>query len=229
VQLHNGNGKRWLLIGALILGVFWIINDSYQDGYTDALIETGQVTNVRRFDRGPDFPWGLLIVSGIAYVAWRKGAFDRFGGPGGPFSGGDGNGQRGMQRYGTNGGAGYGAGAATGGADSGQGFGPVLRGPRGFFEEWHRQAHESMSPRPAAPPTPPAPAPPRQPQPPFAPAAAPAAGNGNNGPQGAGYAPAPSAPAPEYWAAMARESGAGGDGGNSATSSTPPRPPVSNV
>jgi hypothetical protein len=220
VQLHNGNGKRWLLIGALILGVFWIINDSYQDGYTDALIETGQVTNVRRFDRGPDFPWGLLIVSGIAYVAWRKGAFDRFGGPGGPFSGGDGNEQRGMQRYGADGGTGYGAGAAPGNA--GQGFGPAFRGPRGFFEEWHRQAHESMAPRPAAPP---APAPQ---QPPFAPAA-PTTDNGTNGSQSAGYAPAPSAPAPEYWAAMARESGAGGDGGGAATSSGPPRPPVSNV
>jgi hypothetical protein len=202
VQGQHGNGKRWLLIGALILGVFWIINDSYHDGYTDALIETGQVTNVRRFDRGPHFPWGLLIVGGIAYVAWRKGAFDRFGGPGSPFGGnGNGNGSafgsRGMQRYGADGGPS--APAEPGpGANQGVGVGPLFRGPRGFFEEWHRQAHASAAAWHAAPPAPPA-----APRPPAPPAE-------NGGTPGAGYAPAPSAPAPEYWAAMARESGAAG-------------------
>ena len=48
-----------------------------------------------------DFPWGLVILGGIGYIAWRKGAFDRFGGPGGPFGNGGHYGQRGMQRYGT--------------------------------------------------------------------------------------------------------------------------------
>ena len=41
-----------------------------------------------------------MILGGIGYVAWRKGAFDRFGGPGGPFGNGGHYGQRGMQRYG---------------------------------------------------------------------------------------------------------------------------------
>ena len=48
----------------------------------------GKRPDMRRYHDGPDFPWGLVILGGIGYVAWRKGAFDRFGGPGGPFNGG---------------------------------------------------------------------------------------------------------------------------------------------
>src|SRR5215207_9371069 len=134
VHNGNGNGKKWLLIGLLVLGGFWLVNDAYDDGYRDALVQSGQGQTVRHYQGGPHFPWGLVILGGIGYVAWRKGAFDRFGGPGGPFNGG--NGQRGMQRYGA------GRGPAT---PSDQGFGSGFRSPRAFFDEWHRQAHEEAS------------------------------------------------------------------------------------
>ena len=108
----NGNGKRWVLIGLLVLGGFWLINDAYDDGFRDASVQSGQTSGMRRYHDGPDFPWGLVILGGIGYVAWRKGAFDRFGGPGGPFNGGHGHGQRGIQHYG------------SGANPSGQGFNP---------------------------------------------------------------------------------------------------------
>ena len=160
----NGNSKRWLLIALLVLGGFWLVNDSYGDGYRDALVQTGQAGNVRYYRGGPDFPWGLLILGGIGYIAWRKGAFDRFGGPGGPFGG---NSQRGVQPY-------------------GPGNNPVFRGPRGLFEEWHRESHQAHEAQQAQ----------RlrqdaQPQAPAAPAP-----------------PAPPAPSPEYWDTMSRASGA---------------------
>src|ERR1044072_4154911 len=128
----NGNGKRWLLIGLVVLGGFWLANDAYHDGYYDALVETGQVSQFHNYN-GPHFPWGLLIIGGIAFIAWRKGAFDRFGGPGGPF--GSFTGDRGDQQY---------APASA----------PVSRGPRAYFDEWHRQAHpaqRNVAPVPAAP------------------------------------------------------------------------------
>src|SRR5829696_533317 len=100
-SVHNANGKRWLLIGLLVLGGFWLVNDSYDDGYRDALVQSGQAQTVRNYRGGAHFPWELAILGGIGYIAWRKGAFDRFGGPGGPFgNSGSSNGERGMQRYG---------------------------------------------------------------------------------------------------------------------------------
>jgi hypothetical protein len=184
--VHNGhghgNGKRWIFIVLLILGAFWLVNDSYQDGYTDALVQTGQAGNVRYYRGGPDFPWGLLILGGLGYVAWRKGAFDRFGGPGGPFGSGQGNGdgQRGVQRYGP--GSGY-----APGQQQQQQWG-MFRGPRAVFDDWHREAHRQHAPQPPAPPmqTP------------------------GNGAEHGGFsypappasAPAPTPPAPEYWATM---------------------------
>jgi hypothetical protein len=197
--VHNGNGqgKKWLLIGLLVLGGFWLVNDAYGDGYRDALVQTGQAQNIRLYRGGPDFPWGLVILGGIGYVAWRKGAFDRFGGPGGPFNGGNGNGQRGMQRYG----AGNSPAQAYGSPLSSQGFGSGFRGPRAFFDEWHRQAHEAAShtqyPAPPAPPSPSTP-----------PAGAPAAASGAGASEG-GFdpTPPPTPPAPEYWASMAGATG----------------------
>jgi hypothetical protein len=172
-----------LLIGLLILGVYWLINDSYRDGYTDALVQTGQVANARYYRGGPDFPWGLLFVGGIGYIAWRKGAFDRFSGPGGPF----GNSQRGIQQYG----AGY---DARSGQE--QGYGPAFRGPRAFFDEWHRQAHEASGTwdhQPAA----------------QAASAARRSENGHGEPQATvTQTPPPPPPAPDYWAAMAQAAGA---------------------
>jgi len=183
----HGNGKRWLLIGLLVLGGFWLVNDSYRDGYTDALIQTGQTVNVRQFrDSGPDFPWGPVILAGIGFVAWRKGAFDRFGVPGGPFAGGRGS--------------------------------PSFRGPRAYFDEWHRESHEAERRQYVAsvvPPAPPAPAPQTSPPPSTE-------ASGNGVPQ-TGYAatPPPPPPAPEYWAAMARAAEAAGNTGVSGESSGP--------
>jgi hypothetical protein len=206
VQHGNGNGKRWLLIGLLVLGGFWLVNDAYDDGYRDALVQSGQAQTIRHYRGGPDFPWGLLILGGIGYVAWRKGAFDRFGGPGGPFGNGGNSGQRGVQRFG----AGYGPAQAPGAA-AGYGGGPVFRGPRAFFEEWHRQAHEEAAraqyAASAAPPAPPAGAP----------------GANHDAAQG-GFAatPPPTPPAPEYWASMA---GAAQAAGTPNATATPPAAP----
>ena len=190
----NGNGKRWLLIGLLVLGGFWLVNDSYDDGYRDALVQSGQTQTIRHYRGGPHFPWGLVILGGIGYIAWRKGAFDRFGGPGGPFNGGH-HSERGVQRYGT----GHGPAQAPGTQAAGQGGSPVFRGPRAFFEEWHRQAHEeaARTQRPATP-APPAPS-----------SGAPGV---NHGSSQTGFAPTPppTPPAPDYWASMAGAAGAAG-------------------
>jgi hypothetical protein len=102
---------------------------------------------------GGGFPWGLLIIGGILYLLWRNGMFDGRGRHGG---------------YGP----GYGPGPGQGG--------PGFRGPREYFDEWHRQAHEAGAQPQAQAPV--APAAPAAPQAPAAPAAqapqAPAAGNG---------------------------------------------------
>ena len=194
--MHNGhgsgNGKRWIFIVLLILGGFWLVNDAYQDGYTDALVQTGQAGNVRFYRGGPDFPWGIVILGGLGYIAWRKGAFDRFGGPGGPFGPGRGNGERGVQRYGP----GYGY-APSPQQQQQQQWG-MFRGPHAVFDDWHRQAHHTEMPQP---PMSAAPSPP--PAPPAPPAQAP-----GNGAERGGFsdappmAPAPTPPAPEYWASM---------------------------
>ena len=199
--MQHGNGKRWLLIGLLALGGFWLVNDSYDDGFRDALVQTGQTQDFRHYQGGPHFPWGLLILGGIGFVAWRKGAFDRFGGPGGPFGSfgnGSHHGERGIQRYGASNGS-----AQTPGAQAyGQGGSPVFRGPRAYFDEWHRQAHEENARA-------------QYPAPPASPA--PSAGT-----PGASYAtpqgsfaptPPPTPPAPEYWASMARAAEAAGTPG----------------
>ncbi len=185
----QGNGKRWLLIALLVLGGFWLVNDAYDDGYRDALVQTGQAGSARYYRGGPHFPWGLVIVGGIAYVAYRKGAFDRFGGPGGPFGNG-GNGQRGVQPYGAQ-------------------HGPAFRGPRAFFDEWHRQSHEAHQAWQtvhSAPPTPPAP--------PAQTHAQTGNGSSHEGVTQA-QAPAPTPPAADYWTTL---------GGQTATAAPPANP-----
>lgn len=206
--MHNGNGhgngKRWLLIALLVLGGFWLASDSYRDGYTDALIQTGQAGNARIYRGGPHFPWGLVILGGIGYVAWRKGAFDRFSGPGGPFGGG-GNGQRGIRRYD----AGNGSAHMTGAPAAGSGFGAAFRGPRAVFDEWHRQAHETAwdHARQAASMAHPSPSGPQGP-------GAHQQTQGDNGTprEAMGQAPAPTPPAADYWTAMGAASPAGQPG-----------------
>jgi hypothetical protein len=216
VQNHYGNGyrnghsngKRWLLIAALVLGGFWLASSSYHEGFTDGMIQSGQAPAAMRYRSGPHFPWEILIVGGIAYIAWRKGAFDRFGGPGGPFSGGP----RELGQYGPGGGPGQ-----TPPSGQGQGFGPAFRGPRAFFDEWHRQAHEAEQAQYPTTPTPPAP--PAQP----APSAADASGNGARQTVGQ-YAPAPSAPSPEYWTSINRPQGTTETNSNAGTPAAPEQP-----
>ncbi len=103
---------------------------------------------------GGGFPWGLLIIGGILYLLWRNGMF---GGPGRH------GGWRGGYGPGPGYGPGYGPGPEAGpgqGPAQGQG-GPGIRGPREYFDEWHRQAHEAeaqvQTQTPAAPPAPAAP------------------------------------------------------------------------
>jgi hypothetical protein len=202
----NGNGKRWLLIALLVLGGFWLVNDAYDDGYRDGLLQSGQgqTSAMWRYHDGPDFPWGLVILGGIGYIAWRKGAFDRFGGPGGPFGNGGNHGEGGVQRYGTGNSPTYVAGQQA----STQGSSPVFRGPRAFFEEWHRQAHEEAA----------------RAQYPASPAPQAGAPNSSHEAPQAGFAPTPppTPPAPEYWASMA---GAAEAASNPGTAVTPPAAP----
>ena len=107
------------------------------------------LTDSPMYYAGGGFPWGLLIIGGILYFLWRNGMF---GGPGR-----HGNGHR----YGGYG-SGYGPAQMPGAPGAEQGGDPVFRGPRGVFDEWHRQAHETAgtpahTQAPAAPPAPPAP------------------------------------------------------------------------
>jgi hypothetical protein len=215
-----------LLIGLLILGGFWLVSDSYWDGYSDGLLSSREGTVVR-YRGGPHFPWGLVIVGGIAYIAWRKGAFDRFGGPGGPFNAGGG---RGMQRYGDYR-PGNGPAPTPGHSGSGQGFGPMFRGPRAFFDEWHRQAHEAERQQRQSQgyyrDYPEAPAPPAPASQPASPAAA--AGNGASQAE-VGPTPPPPPPAPDYWTAMApsgRPAGTSEASTGGGTSAPPAQPQVS--
>lgn len=196
--MQQGNGKRWLLVGLLVLGGFWLVNDVYDDGYRDALVQTGQMQEFRHYDGDPDFPWGLLILAGIGYFAWRKGAFDRFGGPGGLFGNGGHHGERSVQRYGTGSSP-----APTPNASSfSQGESLVFRGPRAFFEEWHRQAHEEAART-------------QRPVPRTPPEHSSGAADVNHGASQRGFAPTPppTPPAPEYWASMAGSAEAAGTAG----------------
>jgi hypothetical protein len=90
---------------------------------------------------GGGFPWGLLILGGIIYFLWHKGVI---GGPGryGPRHGGYGDGYPPAPM------------PPTPNQGQGQGQGPAgsgFRGPRDYFDEWHRQAHEAQG-APAEPP-----------------------------------------------------------------------------
>jgi hypothetical protein len=97
---------------------------------------------------GGGFPWGLLIIGLILYFLWQKGVFD-------------GRGRHGRWHDGGGYGPGYGPPRGPEGPGQGSDFG--LRGPRDFFDEWHRQAHaaestQAQAQQPAAPVTPAAPA-----------------------------------------------------------------------
>jgi hypothetical protein len=209
--VHDRSGRKALLIGGAILGGIWLFKEAYWDGFTAGLIASGKATAVTPVHyAGGGFPWGLLIIGGIIYLLWRKGMF---GGPG--RNGGYGPG-RGIQRYGGGYGPGYEPGPAPdapgAGQPQGQGqnWGPEFHGPRAWFEEWHRQAHEAERAQRPAPPAPPAP-----------PAQTQAYGNAN--PQGGmSAAPPPPAPSPEYWTSMARAASAANDAGNAGAPVAPP-------
>jgi len=152
VQHGPGPGnKKPLIIGGAIIGAIWLLNSTYRDGFMDGLLASGKGEHMHYMGGG--FPWGLLIIGGILYFFWKKGSFDRHNGRG-PFGpGGYGppatmqqGGQQGpdprafmspeqrvqwdqqqaqwAQRYGQ---------------------GQQFRGPRGFFDDWHRQAHEGFN------------------------------------------------------------------------------------
>ena len=120
---------------------------------------------------GGGFPWGLLIIGGILYFLWHKGVI---GGPG------RGNWQRHNGGYYPAQMPGPGGPPPAGGQPAQQGqFGSQFpqqgefSGPRAWFDEWHRQAHEAENAQghghqaqPFTPPTPPAPAGPATPVPP---------------------------------------------------------------
>jgi hypothetical protein len=94
---------------------------------------------------GGGFPWGLLILGGIAYFLWTKGVFGGAGrfGNGGRF----GEGGYGAPYGPAQGPEGSGYGPSAG---AGQGNVPGFGGPRAMFEEWHRQAHETSGTQPHA-------------------------------------------------------------------------------
>ena len=106
------------------------------------------LTEMPLYTAGGGFPWGLLILGGIVYFLWHKGVIGgpgRFGGP----------------RHGGYGGYGNDYPPAPMPPAPGQGQGPAgpgFRGPREYFDEWHRQAHaaESVPTQPANVPQPPA-------------------------------------------------------------------------
>ena len=204
----NGNGKRWLLIGLLVLGGFWLVNDSYGDGYRDALVQSGQDAESAALPRRTRLPLGAADsrrhrlrrlaegrVRSLRWSGWslrerrslwpaRHAALW----------------QRAM------------SGSDARAAAPDQGGSPVFRGPRAFFEEWHRQAHEEAA----------------RAQYPAPPAPTGAPGRGCRCPvigaaQG-GFTPTPppTPPAPEYWASMA---GAAEAAGNSNSAVTPPAAP----
>ena len=188
--MQHGPGpgnKKPLIIGGAIVGAIWLLNSAYRDGFMDGLIASGKGEHMHY--RGGGYPWGLLIIGGILYFFWKKGSFDRHNGRG-PFGpGGYGppatmqqGGQQGpdprafmspeqrvqweqqqaqwAQRYGQ---------------------GQQFRGPRGFFDDWHRQAHEGFNHQ-AGPMTPP---------PPFS-------------AQGGAQSTPPPPPAADYWANVSR-------------------------
>ena len=158
-----------------------------------ALVQSGQGQSVRHYQGGPHFPWGLVILGGIGYIAWRKGAFDRFGGPGGPFGNGGHQGERGVQRYGASNGQVQTPGAAASGQGVARSSAARARN-RGTHRQAHEEAGRAQYPAPPAPPAPPT----------GAPVAS------YDAPRGVSPTPPPTPPAPAYWASMARAAEAAG-------------------
>lgn len=169
-----GNGRKPLIIGGAIIGAIWLLNSTYRDGFMDGLLASGKGGAMHY--AGGGFPWGLLIIGGILYFFWKKGAFERhnrgaFGpGPGGSFPPATMQASQGPdprafmnpeQR------AQWEQQQAQWAQAQGQGF----RGPRGFFDDWHRQAHDSAAQHGGMTPPPPFTPPAGQPTPPPPPAA----------------------------------------------------------
>lgn len=178
--MHYGPGpgnKKPLVIGGAIIGAIWLLNSTYRDGFIDGLVVSGKGEYMHHMGGG--FPWGLLILGGILYFFWKKGSFDRFNGRGPVGPGGWGPPAT-MHQAGQ---------ASQEGPDprafmspeqrvqwdqqqaqwaQRYGQGQQFRGPRGVFDDWHRQAHEGFNPQagtmtppppfsgPSTPPPPPA-------------------------------------------------------------------------
>lgn len=90
------------------------------------------LTEMPLYAAGGGFPWGLLIIGGIIFFLWQKGMIGGPGRYGGPRHDGYGNGYPPAPMPPT---PGQGQGPA----------GPSFRGPREYFDEWHRQAHDAQT------------------------------------------------------------------------------------
>ena len=130
----HSNGKRWLLIGLLVLGGFWLVNDAYSDGFRDAMVQTGQA------GRPPDT---------IGVVPTSPGAGDPAVSATSP----------GARAHSTASAVpavplAPAVAMASGACKSTAppvGGGAMFCGPRAVFEQWHRDAHEASgrgTPRP---------------------------------------------------------------------------------
>ena len=173
--MQNGPGpgnKKPLIIGGAIVGAIWLLNSTYRDGFMDGLVASGKGGHMHYMGGGGGFPWGLLILGGILYFFWKKGSFERHNGRG-PFGPGGYGPPATMQQGGQQGPdprafmspeqrAQWEQQQAQWAQRYGQG--QQFRGPRGFFDDWHRQAHEGFGhqttaatpPPPSTPPPPPA-------------------------------------------------------------------------
>ena len=200
--MHYGPGpgnRKPLIIGGAIIGAIWLLNSTYRDGFMDGLVASGKGGTMHYMGGG--FPWGLLIIGGILFFFWKKGSFDRYNGhrPFGPGGGGYGPPAT-MQQQGPDPRAFMSPEQRTQwDAQQAQwaqryGQGQQFRGPRGFFDDWHRQAHQGFNHQGGT----------MTPPPPFS--------------QAGGPSTPPPPPAADYWANVNRREASTAPQGPSGTS-----------
>ena len=200
MQYGPGPGnKKPFIIGGAIIGAIWLLNSTYRDGFMDGLVASGKGGTMHYMGGG--FPWGLLIIGGILFFFWKKGSFDRYNGhrPFGPGGGGYGPPAT-MQQQGPDPRAFMSPEQRTQwDAQQAQwaqryGQGQQFRGPRGFFDDWHRQAHQGFNHQGGT----------MTPPPPFS--------------QAGGPSTPPPPPAADYWANVNRPEASTAPQGPSGTS-----------
>ena len=58
--MHNGNGTQTVVTDrSVVLGGFWLVNDAYDDGFRDALVQTGQTSECPALPRRTALPLGV--------------------------------------------------------------------------------------------------------------------------------------------------------------------------